>query len=91
MPRASPLPPPRPSDWRTGPQAWDEFVRRHPELGLRPGRWPFHNFLRHHRDELVRADAIRLAQNRFWVAHVERFRLAAFDCATNAPGSTPSR
>jgi hypothetical protein len=73
--------PPR-SEWQTGPQAWDEFVRRHPELGLRPGRWAFHNFLRLHRTSLLTADAIRLAQGRHWVAHIERFCDAAFDCST---------
>jgi hypothetical protein len=74
--------PPPPSEWQTGPQAWDEFVRRHPELGLSPGRWSFHNFLRLHRAPLVTADAIRLAQGRHWVAHVERFCAVAFDCST---------
>lgn len=73
---------PPPSEWGTGPQVWDEFVRRHPELGLRPGRWGFHNFLRLHRPSLLTADAIRLAQGRHWVAHVERFCIAAFDCST---------
>ncbi len=73
--------PPR-SEWQTGPQAWDEFVRRHPELALSPGRWSFHNFLRLHRPALVGADAIRLAQGRHWVAHVERFCAVAFECST---------
>ena len=76
--------PPR-SEWQTGPQAWGEFVRRHPELGLSPGRWSFHNFLRQHRAALVGCDAIRLAQGRHWVAHVDRFCAAAFDCSTGRP------
>ena len=70
------------SEWQTGPQAWDELVRRHPELGLRLGRWAFHNFLRLHRTPLLTADAIRLAQGRHWVAHIERFCNVAFDCST---------
>lgn len=70
------------SQWLTGPQAWGEFVSRHPELGLKPGRWTFHNFLRLHRQALVDADAIRLAQSRHWVAHVDRLCAAAFECAT---------
>ena len=70
------------SEWKTGPEAWAEFVRRHPELGLKAGKWRFHNFLRLHRDTLVAADAIRIAQRRFWIAHVERLCTTAFDCAT---------
>ena len=70
------------SEWRTGPTAWEEFVRRHPELGLKPGKWRFHNFLRLHKATLLDADAIRWAQRRFWVAHVERLCSTAFDCAT---------
>lgn len=70
------------SDWQTGPEAWSEFVRRHPELGLKPGKWRFHNFLRLHKQTLLEADAIRLAQRRFWIAHVERLCTTAFDCAT---------
>ncbi len=74
-------------DWTTGRQAWDEFVARHPELGYGPGRWPFYNFLRHHRDALRACDAIRLARHRFWVAHRSRFFRAAFDLATGAAGA----
>lgn len=68
--------------WRVGPEVWGLFVERHPELGFKPGRWPFHNFLRFHREALLHADAIRLAKNRFWIAHVDRFCAAAFECAT---------
>ena len=73
------------SEWKTGPDAWAEFVRRHPELGLKSGKWRFHNFLRLHRETLVAADAIRLAQRRFWIAHVERLCITAFDCASGKP------
>ena len=66
----------------TGPKAWDEFVLRHPELGYKPGRMNFHNFLRQSRGYLLQADAIRFAKNRFWIAHVERFCLCAFEYAT---------
>lgn len=71
-----------PSEWQTGPEAWQEFVRRHPELGLKPGKWRFHNFLRLHKQALMHADAIRLAQRRFWIAHVDRLCVTAFECAT---------
>jgi hypothetical protein len=70
------------SAWETGPRAWDTFVQRHPELGFPRGRWAFHNFLRLHRQPLVDADAIRLARNRHWVAHVDHFCRVAFDLAT---------
>lgn len=70
------------SEWRTGPEAWAVFVERHPELGYRPGKWPFHNFLRFHRTRLIEQDAIRLARKRFWIAHSERFCAVAFECAT---------
>lgn len=69
-------------NWITGREAWDEFVTRHPELGYRPGKWAFHNFLRYHRNELAKRDAIRLAKRRFWVAHRMRFERASFDLAT---------
>lgn len=72
------------SDWVVGTDAWAAFVRQHPELGYRPGRWPFHNFLRLHRDQLLKHDAIRFAKRRFWVAHLQRFCATAFDCATGA-------
>lgn len=69
-------------DWMVGPEAWAVFVDRHPELGFKAGRWPFHNFLRFHRATLVAGDAIRLARKRHWIAHVQRFEQLAFDCAT---------
>ncbi len=71
-----------PTEWKTGPEVWALFVNCHPELGYRPGRWQFHNFLRFHREALTGCDAIRLAKRRFWIAHIDRFNLAAFDCAT---------
>jgi hypothetical protein len=70
------------SSWKVGADIWAHFVQQHPELGYRPGKWQFHNFLRFHRDALVATDAIRLAKNRFWIGHVERFPVAAFACAT---------
>jgi hypothetical protein len=73
---------PNASGWQTGPAAWEIFVLRHPELALRPGKWAFHNFLRAHREALRRADAIRLARRRFWVANAERFCEVGFACAT---------
>lgn len=75
-------------DWKTGPEAWAAFVEAHPELGYRPGRWPFHNFLRFHRQALIDHDAIRLAKKRFWVAHEGRFSTVAFDCATGVCPAT---
>lgn len=74
------------NDWQTGLNAWAAFVKQHPELGYRPGKWGFHNFLRHFRDELVQADAIRLAKRRFWVAHAQRFECVGFACATGHAG-----
>lgn len=70
------------SEWKTGVQAWDTFTDRYPELGMRKGKWAFHNFLRVHRRALECSDAIRKARKRFWVAHQERFCSVAFDCAT---------
>ncbi len=71
------------SDWITGPTAWAIFVNKHPELGYKPGRMNFHNFLRHAKDELVSIDAIRMAKHKFWIAHEERFPLGAFEIATS--------
>ena len=73
------------TEWMAGPDAWAAFIKLHPELGYRPGKWQFHNFLRFHRQALLDCDAIRLAKRRFWIAHFERFAAAAFDHATNAP------
>lgn len=73
------------SEWTTGPEAWDQFVKQHPELGYRPGVWPFHNFLRLFRDALLESDALRKAKCRHWIAHRQRFSRVAFDCATGAP------
>lgn len=68
--------------WATGPEAWKTFTRTHPELGYREGPQQFHNFLRHHREALLRADAMRKAKSKFWVAHQERFCEIAFELAT---------
>lgn len=78
------------SEWRTGPQAWEAFTQQHPELGYRPGRWPFHNFLRIFKGPLLAADAIRIARGRHWVAHGERFARVAFDCATGVVSRSES-
>ena len=80
--------------WATGPDAWKQFTKQHPELGYRDGRQQFHNFLRYHRDALVRADALRRAKGKFWVAHQSRFCEVAFALATGKdpelPESAPS-
>lgn len=68
----------------TGPDAWAVFVQQHPELGYRPGRMNFHNFLRLARTRLIEADAIRRARGRHWIAHTPRFIEVAFDLATMA-------
>jgi hypothetical protein len=76
--------------WQKADQVWELFTQRHPELGFRSGRWAFHNFLRPHRTALVQADALRLARKRHWLAHVDRFCEAAFECATGKqPASAP--
>jgi hypothetical protein len=69
-------------EWVTGHSAWGAFVHEHPELGYQSGKWPFHNFLRRFRETLIAMDAIRLAKGRFWIAHLSRFKQAAFECAT---------
>jgi hypothetical protein len=76
------------NDWVVGSQAWTLFTQHHPELGLKPGLWQFHNFLRIHREALIACDAIRKARARHWIAHVDRFISAAFDCATGFPVRT---
>lgn len=72
----------RNTDWILGADAWEQLVNRHPELGYRPGFWALHNFLRLHRKALIERDAIRKARGRWWIAHVERFPVVAFQCAT---------
>lgn len=75
------------NDWVPGHVAWTRFTEHHPELGLNAGPWQFHNFLRIHREALVSCDAIRKARKRHWIAHVDRFIPAAFDCATGFTAS----
>jgi hypothetical protein len=70
------------SEWLAGTQAWNTFVDHHPELGLKPGKWGWHNFLRRHRRTLLGADVIRRVRNRFWIAHPQRLIPLAFDCVT---------
>ncbi len=76
------------TEWLTGPQAWAEFVATHPELGYKPGRMNFHNFLRNAKPHLVAADAIRLAKRKFWIAHQSRFPETAFEISTCAVTQT---
>lgn len=70
------------SQWVVGTNAWAQFASKHEELGYRPGRMNFHNFLRIARAELLKHDAIRRAKNRYWIAHIDRFPAVAFDIAT---------
>jgi hypothetical protein len=72
-----------------GHEAWNLLGQTRPELGLRPGPWPFHNFLRLHREALVACDAIRKVRGRWWIAHTTRFPAAAFDCATGHGWARP--
>lgn len=71
-----------PSQWVVGTSAWAQFAADHVELGYRPGRMNFHNFLRNARSELLNHDAIRRAKNRYWIAHIDRFPAVAFAIAT---------
>jgi hypothetical protein len=77
------------SIWGEGTLVYNEFVKIHSELHFKCGRWGFHNFLRNHRAELVRADAIRKARGRFWIAHRVRFPHAAFALSTGRSVSVP--
>lgn len=70
------------NEWVLASEAWTIFTQQHPELSLKASFWQFHNFLRLHRVSLLSRDAIRKARGRWWIAHVERFPSAAFDCAT---------
>lgn len=69
-------------DWVTAGEAWNAFIEEHPELGYSPGVWSLHNFLRRYRNALEGVDVIRQAKGRFWVARMEPFKAAAFECAT---------
>lgn len=68
--------------WRTAHDAWRLFTQAHPELAYRDGAQQFYNFLRYHRDALVKQDAIRRAKGKFWIAHTGRFIEAAFELAS---------
>lgn len=69
-------------EWVTAGEAWQAFIEEHPELGYPPGVWALHNFLRRYRAVLEQADVIRRAKGKFWVARLEAFKTAAFECAT---------
>jgi hypothetical protein len=69
-------------DWRCAREVWDDFADKHPHLRLKPGKWPMHNFLRSHKEQLQRSDVIRLVRGRFWIADTTRFDAVAFSCAT---------
>lgn len=71
------------SEWLVATSAWKEFVKCHPELGYSDRKWAFHNFMRNAKSKLIRHDAVRIAKNRYWIAHRERFMTVAFDIATN--------
>jgi hypothetical protein len=70
------------SEWMTAHEAFAAFCAQHPELGLRPSYWSLHNLLRHHRQPLEAADALRRANGRHWIAHRERFDSVLFDLLT---------
>lgn len=72
-------------EWVTGHQAWDAFVSQHPELGLNAGRWGFHNCMRRHRQALLDADALRIANGKHYIAHRERFPRLLFELVTTPP------
>lgn len=75
-----------PSDqWLIAEQAWRHFAQANPILDLRPSKWAFNNFLRTARPALLKADAIRKAKSKHWIAHLERFPKVAFDILTGAP------
>ena len=62
--------------------AWRDFTRSAQALQLRPGPQSLADFLRAHQPALIKADAIRLARARRWIAHTERFPRMAFDLLT---------
>lgn len=79
------------SNWMAAEDVWSAFARDHPILNFPIGRWGLVNFLRSRRcpddptpcrEFLIRADVIRRARGRFWVAHKERFAPVAFDLST---------
>lgn len=77
-----PVPDDTASEWVTAHEGFATFCATHPELGLRPSYWGLHNMLRHHRQVLEAADALRRANGRHWIAHRERFPRTLFDLLT---------
>lgn len=73
-------------EWLLASDAFDAFRDKHPELALTGGHWGFHNMLRQNRSALEKADAIRKANGRHWIAHVDRFHRALFDLLTLPAG-----
>ena len=73
--------------WQPITPVWDAFIARHPELGLKAGKWAVVNVLR--RDEarlaLIEADCIRRATGRHWIAQPERFEETMFALLTGGP------
>ena len=69
-------------NWLNALDLWHDFVRRYPQLGFRDNCWGLYNFLRAHRDSLLKAGVIRKARNKLWLADRNRFDDAAFALAT---------
>lgn len=84
-----PVPDDTTSEWVTAHEGFATFCATHPELGLRPSYWGLHNMLRHHRQPLEAADALRRANGRHWISHRERFPRTLFDLLTLATRGEP--
>jgi hypothetical protein len=78
-------------NWLNAFDLWHDFAHRYPQLGYRDNCWGLYNFLRVHRNSLLKAGVIRKARNKFWLADRNRFNDAAFALATGqsleVPGS----
>ena len=73
-------------EWMLATEAFNAFRDKHPELALTGGHWGFHNMLRQNKARLEKADAIRKANGKHWIAHVDRFHRALFDLLTLSHG-----
>jgi hypothetical protein len=73
-------------EWDSATVIYRLFCEAHPYLGLKDGKWPFHNLLRRYREPLQAADAIRLVNGgaRHWIAHRARFDATLFELLTTS-------
>lgn len=64
--------------WQPAFDVWVNFTKRAPQLAVSPSPKALTNFLGVYRDRLMACGALTKTANRRWMAHRDRFPVAAF-------------